>query len=232
MIPWLTSDLSFPPPELALIEPNGLLALGGDLSCKRLIQAYSKGIFPWFNEDEPILWWSPDPRMVLFPAELKIARSLRKALQKHDYQVSADRSFDQVIAACAAPRRNQGGTWINPGMIEAYRELHRMGHAHSVETRIDGKLSGGLYGVALGHAFFGESMFSRTTDASKIAFVHLVKQLARWRFGIIDCQMKTAHLASFGAREIPRAQFTRTVEELIHYRGIEGMWRLDHDLLE
>lgn len=232
MIPWLTSDLSFPPPELALIEPNGLLALGGDLSCKRLIQAYSKGIFPWFNEDEPILWWSPDPRMVLFPAELKIARSLRKALQKHDYQVSADRSFDQVIAACAAPRRNQGGTWINPGMIEAYRELHRMGHAHSVETRIDGKLSGGLYGVALGRAFFGESMFSRTTDASKIAFVHLVKQLARWRFGIIDCQMKTAHLASFGAREIPRTQFTRTVEELIHYRGIEGMWRLDHDLLE
>jgi len=232
MIPWLTSDLSFPPPELALIEPNGLLALGGDLSCKRLIQAYSKGIFPWFNEDEPILWWSPDPRMVLFPAELKIARSLRKALQKHDYQVSADRSFDQVIAACAAPRRNQGGTWINRGMIEAYRELHRMGHAHSVETWIDGKLSGGLYGVALGRAFFGESMFSRTTDASKIAFVHLVKQLARWRFGIIDCQMKTAHLASFGAREIPRTQFTRTVEELIHYRGIEGMWRLDHDLLE
>jgi leucyl/phenylalanyl-tRNA--protein transferase len=232
MIPWLTSDLSFPPPELALIEPNGLLALGGDLSCKRLIQAYSKGIFPWFNEDEPILWWSPDPRMVMFPTELKIARSLRKALQKHDYQVSADRSFDQVIAACAAPRRNQGGTWINPGMIEAYRELHRMGHAHSVETWIDGKLSGGLYGVALGRAFFGESMFSRTTDASKIAFVHLVKQLARWRFGIIDCQMKTAHLASFGAREIPRTQFTRTVEELIHYRGIEGMWRLDHDLLE
>lgn len=232
MIPWLTSDLSFPPPELALIEPNGLLALGGDLSCKRLIQAYSKGIFPWFNEDEPILWWSPDPRMVLFPAELKIARSLRKALQKHDYQVSADRSFDQVIAACAAPRRNQGGTWINTGMIESYRELHRMGHAHSVETWIDGKLSGGLYGVALGRAFFGESMFSRTTDASKIAFVHLVKQLARWRFGIIDCQMKTAHLASFGAREIPRTQFTRTVEELIHYRGIEGMWRLDHDLLE
>lgn len=232
MIPWLTSDLSFPPPELALIEPNGLLALGGDLSCKRLIQAYSKGIFPWFNEDEPILWWSPDPRMVLFPAELKITRSLRKALQKHDYQVSADRSFDQVIAACAAPRRNQGGTWINPGMIEAYRELHRMGHAHSVETWIDGKLSGGLYGVALGHAFFGESMFSRTTDASKIAFVHLVKQLARWRFGIIDCQMKTAHLASLGAREIPRTQFTRTVEELIHYRGVEGMWRLDNDLLE
>ncbi len=232
MIPWLTSDLSFPPPELALIEPNGLLALGGDLSCKRLIQAYSKGIFPWFNEDEPILWWSPDPRMVLFPAELKIARSLRKALQKHDYQVSADRSFDQVIAACAAPRRKQRGTWINPGMIEAYRELHRMGHAHSVETWIDGKLSGGLYGVALGRAFFGESMFSRTTDASKIAFVHLVKQLARWRFGIIDCQMKTAHLASFGAREIPRTQFTRTVEELIHYRDVEGMWRLDHDLLE
>ncbi len=232
MIPWLTSDLSFPPPERALIEPNGLLALGGDLSCKRLIQAYSKGIFPWFNEDEPILWWSPDPRMVLFPAELKIARSLRKALQKHDYQISADRSFDQVIAACAIPRRDQGGTWINSGMIKAYRELHRMGHAHSVETWIDGKLAGGLYGVALGRAFFGESMFSRTTNASKIAFVHLVKQLACWRFGIIDCQMKTAHLASLGAREIQRTQFTRIIEELIHYRGVEGMWRFDNDLLE
>jgi leucyl/phenylalanyl-tRNA---protein transferase len=232
MIPWLTSDLSFPPPERALIEPNGLLALGGDLSCKRLIQAYSKGIFPWFNQDEPILWWSPDPRMVLFPAELKISRSLRKALQKHDYQISADRSFDQVIAACAAPRRQQGGTWINSGMIKAYRELHRVGHAHSVETWIDGKLAGGLYGVALGRAFFGESMFLRTADASKIAFVHLVKQLARWRFGIIDCQMKTAHLASLGAREIPRTQFTRIIEELIHYRGVEGMWQFDNDLLE
>ena len=232
MIPWLTSDLSFPPPERALIEPNGLLAVGGDLSCKRLIQAYSKGIFPWFNEDEPILWWSPDPRMVLFPEELKISRSLRKALQKHNYQVSADRSFDQVIAGCAEPRRNQRGTWINPGMIKAYRELHRMGHAHSVETWIDGKLAGGLYGVALGRAFFGESMFSRTTDASKIALVHLVKQLARWRFGIIDCQMKTAHLASFGAREIKRTQFTRLIEELIHYGGVEGIWRLDNDLLE
>ena len=232
MIPWLTSDLSFPPPERALIEPNGLLALGGDLSCKRLIQAYSKGIFPWFNQDEPILWWSPDPRMVLFPAELKISRSLRKALQKHDYQISADRSFDQVIAACAAPRRHQGGTWINSSMIKAYRELHRTGHAHSVETWIDGKLAGGLYGVALGRAFFGESMFSRTTNASKIAFVHLVKQLARWRFGIIDCQMKTAHLASLGAREIPRTQFTRIIEELIHYRGVEGMWQFDNDLLE
>ncbi|MGH8710247.1 MAG: leucyl/phenylalanyl-tRNA--protein transferase [Burkholderiales bacterium] len=232
MIPWLTSDLSFPPPERALFEPNGLLAVGGDLSCKRLIQAYSKGIFPWFNEDEPILWWSPDPRMVLFPAELKISRSLRKALQKHNYQVYADRSFDQVIAGCATPRRNQRGTWINPGMIKAYRELHRMGHAHSVETWIDGKLAGGLYGVALGRAFFGESMFSRTTDASKIAFVHLVKQLDRWRFGIIDCQMKTAHLASFGAREIQRTQFTRLIEELIHYGGVEGIWRLDNDLLE
>lgn len=232
MIPWLSSDLSFPPPELALIEPNGLLALGGDLSCKRLIHAYSKGIFPWFNEDEPILWWSPDPRMVLFPAELKISRSLRKALQKHNYQVFADRSFDQVIAGCAEPRRNQRGTWINPGMIKAYRELHLMGYAHSVETWIDGKIVGGLYGVALGRVFFGESMFSRTTDASKIAFIHLVKQLTRWRFGLIDCQMKTAHLASFGAREIPRTQFTRIIEELIHYEGVEGSWRLDNDLLE
>ena len=232
MIPWLTSDISFPSTDLALIEPNGLLAVGGDLSSKRLIHAYSKGIFPWFNDDEPILWWSPDPRMVLFPAELKISRSLRKALQKPNYQVSADCAFDQVISGCAAPRRKQRGTWINPRMMEAYIELHRMGHAHSVETWTEGKLAGGLYGVALGRAFFGESMFARTTDASKIAFVHLVKQLARWRFGIVDCQMKTAHLASLGAREIPRAQFTRIIEELIHYRGIEGTWRLDNDLLK
>ncbi|HUL41938.1 MAG TPA: leucyl/phenylalanyl-tRNA--protein transferase [Burkholderiales bacterium] len=232
MIPWLTSDISFPPSERALTEPNGLLAVGGDLSCKRLIYAYSKGIFPWFNEDEPILWWTPDPRMVLFPAELKISRSLRKALQKHDYRVSADRAFDQVITGCAAPRRNQSGTWINARMIEAYIELHRLGHAHSVETWIDGELTGGLYGVALGRTFFGESMFSRVSDASKIAFVHLVRQLARWNFGIIDCQMKTAHLASLGAREIPRTQFTRIIEELIHYGGAEGIWRFDNDLLE
>ncbi|HXZ95458.1 MAG TPA: leucyl/phenylalanyl-tRNA--protein transferase [Burkholderiales bacterium] len=232
MIPWLTSDISFPPPERALIEPNGLLAVGGDLSSKRLIHAYSKGIFPWFNEDEPILWWSPNPRMVLFPAELKTSRSLRKTLQKHNYQVSADRAFEQVVAGCAAPRRNQRGTWINPRMIDAYVELHRMGHAHSVETWVAGKLSGGLYGVALGRAFFGESMFSRATDASKIAFVHLVKQLARWDFGIIDCQMKTTHLASLGAREIPRTEFTRIIEELIHYGGVKGTWRFDNDLLE
>ncbi|HMJ50370.1 MAG TPA: leucyl/phenylalanyl-tRNA--protein transferase [Burkholderiales bacterium] len=232
MIPWLSSDISFPPAELALVEPNGLLAVGGDLSCKRLIHAYSKGIFPWFNDDEPILWWSPDPRMVLFPAELKISRSLRKALQKNHYQVFADRAFDQVIAGCAAPRRKQRGTWINRKMIDAYVELFRMGHAHSVETWIDGELCGGLYGVALGRAFFGESMFSRATDASKIAFVHLVKQLARWNFGVIDCQMKTAHLASLGAREIPRTEFTRFIEELIHYGDMRGSWRLDNDLLE
>ncbi|HVS27634.1 MAG TPA: leucyl/phenylalanyl-tRNA--protein transferase [Burkholderiales bacterium] len=232
MIPWLTSDHSFPPPELALIEPNGLLAAGGDLSPKRLVEAYSKGIFPWFNQGEPILWWSPDPRMVLFPAELKISRSLRKVLKKRDYEIRVDTAFAEVMKSCAAPRRGQPGTWITPDMMQAYQELHRLGLAHSLETRIGGKLAGGLYGVALGRVFFGESMFARRTDASKIAFVHLVRQLSRWGFGLIDCQMKTAHLASFGAREIPRKQFTRKLEELINYAGIQGKWRLDHDLFE
>ena len=232
MISWLGRNTPFPPPEQALHEPNGLLAAGADLSPERLVEAYSQGIFPWFNEGEPILWWSPDPRMVLFPAELKISRSLRKVLKKRDYEIRADTAFAEVMKGCAAPRRGQPGTWITPDMMQAYQELHRMGLAHSLETRIGGKLAGGLYGVALGHVFFGESMFARRTDASKIAFVHLVKQLSRWGFGLIDCQMKTAHLASFGAREIPRKQFTRTLEELINYTGIPGKWRLDHDLFE
>ena len=232
MIAWLGRNTPFPPTEQALEEPNGLLAAGGDLSPKRLFEAYSKGIFPWFNEGEPILWWSPDPRMVLFPDEFKISRSLRRVLKKHNYEIRADTAFAEVMKSCAAPRRGQPGTWITPDMMQAYQELHRLGLAHSLETRIGGKLAGGLYGVALGRVFFGESMFARRTDASKIAFVHLVRQLSRWGFGLIDCQMKTAHLASFGAREIPRTQFTRMLEELINYAGIQGKWRLDHDLFE
>lgn len=224
MIPWLDPNDPFPPPASALREPNGLLAAGGDLSPQRLIEAYSHGIFPWFNPGEAILWWSPDPRMVLFPAELKVSRSLRKTLKKPTYEIRFDTAFKQVMEACAAPRDGHGGTWITPAMIAAYTELHQLGLAHSVETWMKGKLVGGLYGVSLGRMFYGESMFSLATDASKIAFVHLVKQLERWGFGMIDCQMKTAHLASLGAREIPRAEFSQKLSELVNFPGINGAW--------
>ena len=223
---------SFPPLEKALDEPNGLLAVGGDLSPQRLIEAYRSGIFPWFNEDEPIFWWSPDPRMVLFPGELKISRSLRKTLHQDYYQIRTDTAFTQVMHACAAPRKGQSGTWIHPEMIAAYTALHDMGLAHSVETWIDGELVGGLYGVALGKVFFGESMFSRSTDASKIAFVHLVKQLQYWEFGLIDCQVKTHHLASLGAREISRTSFSRQLETLISNSISGSKWDFDRMLLE
>lgn len=210
-----TSGTSFPPLDRALKEPNGLLAMGGDLTPQRLLEAYRKGIFPWFNEGEPILWWSPDPRMVLFPDELRISRSLSKELKKSDYQIRADHRFSEVMQACAAPRKGQAGTWIHPEMIAAYTTLHEMKFAHSVEMWVDGELVGGLYGIALGQIFFGESMFSRTPNASKIAFVHLVKQVQEWGFGLIDCQVKTNHLASLGAREIPRAAFAQYLSELI-----------------
>tara|TARA_R110002073_G_scaffold130695_4_gene277368 strand:- start:82 stop:777 length:696 start_codon:yes stop_codon:yes gene_type:complete len=224
MIPLLTSHVSFPPLETALVEPNGLLAMGGDLSPPRLLTAYCKGIFPWFNEGEPILWWSPDPRMVLFPSELKVSRSLKKTLKKRTYQIRTDNNFNQVMHACAAPRKGQSGTWIHPEMISAYTTLHEMGLAHSVETWIDDKLVGGLYGIALGKVFFGESMFSCMPDASKIAFVHLVKQLEYWNFGLIDCQMNTAHLASFGAREIPRVEFSQKLCALTDYPEQNKKW--------
>lgn len=224
MIPWLDNDAPFPPLDSALREPNGLLAAGGDLSPQRLIEAYSRGIFPWFNPGDPILWWSPDPRMVLFPDELKISRSLRKTLKKHPCEIRFDTAFRQVMEACAAPRDGHSGTWITPAMIAAYTELHRQGHAHSVETWMDDKLVGGLYGISLGRMFYGESMFSLATDASKIAFVHLVRQLERWGYGMIDCQMKTAHLASLGAREIPRAEFSQKLSELVNFPGIDGTW--------
>jgi leucyl/phenylalanyl-tRNA--protein transferase len=224
VIPWLNNDAPFPPPASALREPNGLLAAGGDLSPQRLIEAYTRGIFPWFNPGDPILWWSPDPRMVLFPSELKISRSLRKTLKKSNYEIRIDTAFRQVMEACAAPRDGHAGTWISPAMIAAYTELHRQGRAHSVETWVDGQLVGGLYGVSLGRMFYGESMFSRATDASKIAFVNLVMQLEAWGYGMIDCQMKTAHLASLGAREIPRAEFSQKLTELVNFPEINGTW--------
>ena len=230
MIHWLRPAEPFPPVETALAEPNGLLAAGGELSAERLLEAYRQGIFPWFNEGQPVLWWSPDPRMVLLPAELRVARSLAKVLRNCAYEVRADSAFRTVMQACAAPRNHQNGTWISPAMIEAYHALHRRGIAHSIETWIDGELAGGLYGVAIGRMFYGESMFTRVTDASKIALVHLVRQLERWGFGMIDCQMHTAHLARMGGRDIPRAAFTRKLGDLVNYPPISGTWVLDHDL--
>lgn len=232
MIPWLEPGDGFPDVATALRDPNGLLAAGADLSPERLIAAYSCGIFPWFNAGEPILWWSPDPRMVLLPAELKLSRSLKKVIRNRAYEIRFDSAFTQVMQGCARPRRDQGGTWITPVMIDAYTRLHQRGIAHSAETWVEGELVGGLYGVALGRVFYGESMFSNVTDASKLAFVHLVWQLKRWGFGMIDCQMKTAHLASLGAREIARAEFIRAVYDLIQYSSAPMCWRLDANLKE
>jgi len=232
MIPWLHPGEPFPPVTAALAEPNGLLAAGGDLSVEQLSDAYRHGIFPWFNPGQPTLWWSPDPRMVLFPRELKVTRSLAKVLRNRDYEVRADTSFCAVMQACAGPRPDQAGTWISDEMIAAYGALHARGIAHSIETWIGGELAGGLYGVALGRMFYGESMFTRVRDASKIALVHLVRQLARWQFGMLDCQMHTAHLATLGAREIPRADFMRKLGELVNYPAVPGRWKLDRDLAE
>jgi leucyl/phenylalanyl-tRNA--protein transferase len=232
MIPWLAANDRFPPVERALEEPNGLLAAGGDLSVPRLLEAYRGGIFPWFSDGQPILWWSPDPRMVLVPSEMKLPRSLKKRLARKDYEVRADTAFEDVIRACAAPRPGQDGTWITDEMAAAYTQLHRAGYAHSVETWIGGRLAGGLYGIAYGRMFYGESMFTRAPDASKIALAHLVRQLQRWNCGLIDCQMATAHLARFGAREIPRAEFMRRLAKLVNYPPQEGRWRCDDDLFD
>ncbi len=231
MLTLLRDNAPVPPVESALRTPNGLLAMGGDLSPARLLDAYRHGIFPWFNAEDPILWWSPDPRMVLFPHEFKISRSLRKTLHGGKFEVRTDSAFEQVMRACAAPRNGQPGTWIHEEMIASYTALHRLGHAHSVETWMDGKLAGGLYGVAIGRMFYGESMFSSRTDASKIALAHLAAQLARWNFGMIDCQMNTPHLASLGAREIPRTKFIERMQELINYAGRESPWEFEHDLV-
>jgi leucyl/phenylalanyl-tRNA--protein transferase len=213
MLPWLGRDLVFPPPASALDDPPGLLAAGGDLTMPRLLAAYSQGIFPWYGPDEPILWWSPAPRMVLFPPRLKVSRSLAKTLRNSPYEIRVDTAFRQVMEACATTRRGQHGTWIVPEMVDAYCRLHANGFAHSWETWIDGELAGGLYGVSLGCMFFGESMFSRRRDASKLAFVHLVRHLAAAGCGMIDCQMYTEHLASLGAGLIPRDQFLATLKE-------------------
>lgn len=225
MLPWLTEHVTFPPVESALRDPPGLLAVGGDLSAPRLLAAYRHGIFPWYAPGDPILWWSPDPRMVLFPAEFKLSRSLARTLRNAEYEIRLDSAFAEVVSACAAtPRHGQHGTWITPEMQQAYRHLHELGHAHSVETWIGGKLAGGLYGVALGRVFFGESMFSRARDASKIAMAHLCAYLRTRDFGIIDCQMETSHLASLGARPIPRRDFIATLDALTPTGDAPGRW--------
>lgn len=278
MIPWLTGNTPFPPVGRALRSPNGLLAAGGDLSASRLLEAYRNGIFPWFNPGEPILWWSPDPRMILIPGEFKTSRSFARILRNRAYEVRCDTAFEQVMRGCAAPRRGHhvgcdtahnnivsgsSGTWIHEDMIAAYCELHRMGYAHSVETWMpknarenqrgitdEMELVGGLYGVCIGRMFYGESMFSRAGNASKIALAHLAAQLERWsladcntgrfdkpvlskveglRAGMIDCQMNTPHLASLGAREIPRNEFIARLKELVNCVPITS-WQFDSDL--
>ena len=229
MIPWLAAHDPFPSLDFALREPNGLLAAGGDLSTQRLLQAYRGGIFPWFNPGDPIQWWSPDPRMVLLPSEFKLSRSLYKTLKKRAFEIRINTVFQTVMQNCAAPRQDQAGTWISPQIIAAYTQLHQLGIAHSIETWRDGELVGGLYGLAIGRMFYGESMFSRATDASKIALAHLVQQLERWDFGMIDCQMNTAHLASLGAREIPRAEFIQRLGKLVNYPN-RIQWQFDHEL--
>jgi leucyl/phenylalanyl-tRNA--protein transferase len=217
----------FPAVETALADPNGLLAMGGDLSVERLLDAYRHGIFPWFNPGEPILWWSPDPRMVLVPGEVRVTRSLAKRMRNAGFELRVDTVFADVMRACGEPREGAGGTWISPAMVAAYSRLFDAGYAHSVETWHDGRLVGGLYGVAIGRMFYGESMFSREPDASKVALVRLARQLQRWGFGLIDCQMETAHLASLGARMMPRAAFTARLSELVKLPHKPSPWHFD-----
>lgn len=216
----------FPDVKLALQDPDGLLAVGGDLSIERLVSAYQKGIFPWYSEDQPILWWSPDPRMVLEPKELKVSRSLAKKIRQQRYQVTFDQCFEDVIIECSKPRLEKGSvqseTWIIDEMIAAYINLHKAGFAHSVECWLDNKLVGGLYGIAIGQVFFGESMFSRVSDASKIAFATFTKQLQQWDFKLIDCQVYTSHLESLGAKMISRQKFINLLQQ---YTNTNSNWQ-------
>lgn len=226
MLTWLQRDsLNFPELDSALREPNGLLAAGGDLTAERLVRAYRHGCFPWYEEGQPILWWSPNPRTVLFPDELHVSRSLGKCQRQGRYAVTFDTDFAAVIKACAGPRQGADGTWITSPMQTAYRQLHQRGIAHSVEVRLDGELVGGLYGLAIGQLFFGESMFSHADNASKVGFATLVAHLRDWNFVLIDCQMPTQHLHSFGARSISRAEFARYLERHLDQPS-KAVWRV------
>jgi len=220
----LTDELIFPPPRLA---EDGLLAVGGDLSLDRLLLAYRMGIFPWYSEGEPILWWSPDPRLVLLPHEFHAPRRLERVIRQGVFQATMDEAFEPVIRACAeVPRPGQEGTWITSEMIDAYVGLRRAGYAHSVETWRDGVLAGGLYGVSLGGAFFGESMFARVADASKAALAALVERARTWGFDLIDCQVHTPHLARLGARLIPREEFLRMLKRSVRKQTRRGNWNI------
>ena len=213
-------------------DPNGLLAAGADLSPRRLIDAYAHGIFPWYGDDDPILWWSPDPRMVLYLDELHVSRSLRRVIRSGRFDVRFDTAFPAVMRACGEPRPDQAGTWITQEMLAAYERLWQLGYAHSIESWADGELAGGLYGVAIGRMFFGESMFARKSDASKVALAATVRQLSRWGFRVIDCQMSTEHLASLGAREIPRAEFLRQVRGLVRQPAAPAPRKADAGLMD
>jgi leucyl/phenylalanyl-tRNA--protein transferase len=222
----LVDEPVFPPPDYA--DPSGLLAVGGDLSKERLLEAYRVGIFPWYSDDQPILWWSPDPRLILDLKDFKISRSLRKTLKKGVFEVTFDHAFKEVIQACAVvPREAQNGTWITPEMQEAYINLHGLGYAHSVETWFGGKLAGGLYGVSLGKCFFGESMFHLKTDASKVALATLVEKLKSWDFHFIDSQMTTEHMVRLGAKELPRRIFLKRLQSALRHPTRRGRWRID-----
>jgi leucyl/phenylalanyl-tRNA---protein transferase len=228
MIPFLGPADLFPPVEQALDHPDGLLAAGGSLTTRRLIDAYRKGIFPWFNEGDPILWWSPDPRTVLRPSALHVSHSLKKRLKKEAFFITVDRAFARVLDGCAAPRSGDSSTWLSAAMRRAYLALHGAGVAHSVEVWMDGELAGGIYGVGIGRMFFGESMFSRRTDASKIAMARLAAQLQRWALPLIDCQLETEHLRSLGAEPMPRRRF---VAEVARLTALDGpTWAIDADL--
>ncbi|MFG1491196.1 leucyl/phenylalanyl-tRNA--protein transferase [Oceanospirillum sp. HFRX-1_2] len=233
-LPWLDPQYppAFPPVTDALDDPPGILAFGGQLNDQWLLAAYRQGIFPWFNPGEPILWWSPDPRMVILPENFKVRRSLKKTIRKQLYEITFDQAFDQVLDGCAASRNYTDETWITPEMRTAYLNLHHKGYAHSVEAWQDGELVGGLYGVAIGRIFCGESMFARATDASKVAFVHLVEQLKAWQFELIDCQVYTDHLASFGAEEIERARFLDYLKLYAASPMPVGHWSLEQRIKE
>jgi leucyl/phenylalanyl-tRNA---protein transferase len=222
----LIEELVFPPPEYA--DPSGLLAVGGDLSSQRLLEAYRIGIFPWYSDDQPILWWSPDPRLILELGDFRVSRSLRKTLKKETFQVTFDRAFEEVIRACSSvPRDGQRGTWITEEMKEAYIRLHGLGYAHSVESWFAGKLAGGLYGVSLGKCFFGESMFHFETDASKVALATLVERLKNWGFHFIDAQMTTEHMLKLGAKEMPRRLFLKRLQSALRHPTKRGRWRIE-----
>lgn len=221
----LSEEISFPSPRLA--DTDGLLAIGGDLSEQRLILAYRMGIFPWYSKGDPLLWWSPDPRLVLLPEDFHVSRRLKRVIQKQMFQITFDTAFEQVVAGCASRRPKSGGSWIVPEMVQAYGRLHHTGIAHSVEAWLDGNLVGGLYGVSLGGCFFGESMFSRVDNASKVAFASLIRFIRQQGFDLVDCQVTTGHLLRLGAKEIPRIVFLELLEKSMARPTLAGKWTVE-----